>query len=188
MQELTYPGYSDNADISVINDNFSKIAEAVETLEEHAANTDNPHDVTAADVGLGNVDNVKQATKAEFNQHVSDKTLHTKMVFGTYTGTGEQERTINIGFTPTAVEIYSKDGKQGYWCSAAGRDEIYGGLAMTGFPCIARIPNNNTVFEIVSGGFKVYAGSGLSATIRANLLNYVYYFKAYSGTNIMVIE
>lgn len=41
--------------------------------DAHANRTDNPHGVTKEQVGLGNVDNVKQATKAEFDAHVSNK-------------------------------------------------------------------------------------------------------------------
>lgn len=43
-------------------------------LNEHIAETENPHKVTKAQVGLGNVDNVKQATKTEFDIHTADKT------------------------------------------------------------------------------------------------------------------
>ena len=42
-------------------------------LNEHIAETENPHKVTKAQVGLGNVDNSKQATKKEFDTHTSDK-------------------------------------------------------------------------------------------------------------------
>lgn len=43
-------------------------------LNEHIAETENPHKVTKAQVGLSNVDNVKQATKTEFDIHTADKT------------------------------------------------------------------------------------------------------------------
>lgn len=43
-------------------------------LNEHIANDRNPHNVTKAQVGLSNVDNVKQATKTEFDIHTADKT------------------------------------------------------------------------------------------------------------------
>lgn len=41
-------------------------------LASHLVNTNNPHKVTAAQVGLDKVDNVKQASKAEFDSHTSD--------------------------------------------------------------------------------------------------------------------
>ena len=62
MNDLTYPGYSDNADISVINENFETVAAAVAAAEEHAASKNNPHEVTKEQVGLGNVTNESKAT------------------------------------------------------------------------------------------------------------------------------
>ncbi|WP_367378095.1 hypothetical protein [Enterococcus gilvus] len=42
-------------------------------LDEHDKNTTNPHKVTKAQVGLGNVANVEQASKTEFTSHSSNK-------------------------------------------------------------------------------------------------------------------
>ena len=39
----------------------------------HFLNKENPHSVTAEQVGLGNVDNVKQATRTEFYYHTGNK-------------------------------------------------------------------------------------------------------------------
>nr|MDH3163244.1 BppU family phage baseplate upper protein [Bacillus licheniformis] len=47
-------------------------ADAKAYTDEHATKTDNPHKVTKAQVGLANVDNVKQASKTEFDSHVND--------------------------------------------------------------------------------------------------------------------
>lgn len=41
------------------------------TLTSHTTNVSNPHTVTKTQVGLGNVDNVQQATKSEFNEFVA---------------------------------------------------------------------------------------------------------------------
>lgn len=51
---LAKPSGSDSADIGVINDNMDKLDAA---LAAHAARNDNPHSVTKAQVGLGNVEN-----------------------------------------------------------------------------------------------------------------------------------
>ncbi|WP_047474189.1 pyocin knob domain-containing protein [Bacillus siamensis] len=45
-------------------------------LAEHANDQSNPHKVTAEQVGLGNVDNVKQATKNDFDNHLNDTNVH----------------------------------------------------------------------------------------------------------------
>lgn len=44
--------------------------------DQHAENKENPHNVTKAQVGLENVDNVKQAAKQDFDTHVSDDVRH----------------------------------------------------------------------------------------------------------------
>lgn len=56
-------------------------ADAAETnakayTDQHAAKTDNPHKVTKAQVGLTNVDNVKQAAKTDFDAHTADNNRH----------------------------------------------------------------------------------------------------------------
>lgn len=43
---------------------FGKIKKAISSLISHIANTSNPHSVTAAQVGLGNVDNTADANKS----------------------------------------------------------------------------------------------------------------------------
>ncbi|WP_277539471.1 hypothetical protein [Bacillus sp. 159] len=45
-------------------------------LAEHTNDQSNPHKVTAEQVGLGNLDNVKQATKNDFDIHVNDTDIH----------------------------------------------------------------------------------------------------------------
>ena len=42
----------------------------------HTTNKNNPHQVTKSQVGLSNVDNVKQASKAEFDAHAGDNNRH----------------------------------------------------------------------------------------------------------------
>lgn len=42
----------------------------------HTTNKNNPHEVTKAQIGLSNVDNVKQASKAEFDAHAGDNNRH----------------------------------------------------------------------------------------------------------------
>ncbi|CAI6291879.1 phage baseplate upper protein [Bacillus subtilis] len=52
-------------------------ADAVQSnLDTHTSDKSNPHGVTKSQVGLGNVDNVQQASKQDFDLHVSDATKH----------------------------------------------------------------------------------------------------------------
>ena len=75
-----------------------------------------------------------------------------KVVTGTYTGDGNTTRTIDLGFTPKAVVVYTNNGIQ----LAASGGWMYGGLALQGYPCIRDM--NSTIYngiEIVTGGFNV---------------------------------
>lgn len=55
-----------------INDNGTNIQTVADNLAAHEADNANPHNVTKGQVGLGNVDNVKQASKTEFDNHVGN--------------------------------------------------------------------------------------------------------------------
>lgn len=45
----------------------------VAEFDEHKDNKSNPHNVTKEQIGLGNVDNVKQVSQIEFLQHINNK-------------------------------------------------------------------------------------------------------------------
>ena len=51
-------------------------AEAKAYTDVHADKIDNPHKVTKAQVGLSNLDNVKQAAKTDFDAHTADNVRH----------------------------------------------------------------------------------------------------------------
>lgn len=61
------------AEAGTSNSKYMTPLRTKQAIDIHATRTDNPHGVTKAQVGLGNVDNVKQASKAEFDAHVADK-------------------------------------------------------------------------------------------------------------------
>ncbi|WP_346997135.1 hypothetical protein HUS59_11100 [Bacillus velezensis] len=45
-------------------------------LKVHIQNAENPHHITKKQVGLGNVDNIQQASKSEFDKHSKDSDIH----------------------------------------------------------------------------------------------------------------
>ncbi|WP_260564541.1 hypothetical protein [Bacillus pumilus] len=49
-------------------------------IAAHSNAKNNPHAVTKSQVGLDNVENIKQASKIDFDNHVGDKKLHTSEV------------------------------------------------------------------------------------------------------------
>ncbi|UIN45055.1 hypothetical protein M8181_14990 [Bacillus licheniformis] len=71
------------------------IKEAHTDLAAHKNDLNNPHGTTKAQIGLGNVENVQQASKAEFNRHVGDETIHI---------TAEERAEWNAKETPSAAQ------------------------------------------------------------------------------------
>lgn len=150
----------------------------------------------------------ERVTLEEYNAHKSDEGIHhthgnkeildgitseqkgkwddkSDVVFGVYTGNGESERTIDLGFTPRAVAVYRKDG----WQSAGriGNSTDYsGGLALEGYDIVAY---DSPVLSVCENGFKVY-GKTISSVeyILSNKDGETYYFIAYKNGGIMVIE
>ena len=54
----------------------AKAEKVGQDLTTHKGDKSNPHGVTKDQVGLGNVDNVKQASKVEFDSHVGNTGIH----------------------------------------------------------------------------------------------------------------
>lgn len=63
-------------EISKVSLGTTETSKLRKDINAHVADKSNPHDVTKAQLGLGNVDNVKQASKADFNLHKDDMTAH----------------------------------------------------------------------------------------------------------------
>ena len=78
-------GLMSSADKSKLN-GVSAGATTDATANAHIAKKDNPHSVTKAQVGLGSVSNVLQASKAEFDSHVGDATHVTSTEKATWNG------------------------------------------------------------------------------------------------------
>jgi len=78
------PELTDDPDPRDFNENFDVIDEQMKENEDksnenetelsnHINDKNNPHDTDKEKIGLGNVDNVQQATKREFDNHVANK-------------------------------------------------------------------------------------------------------------------
>lgn len=128
-------------DITVINPNWDKIDQTLKALQDainsgatdeelsllrqdlaaHLADKLNPHGVTKSQVGLGNVDNIKQIPATEKGAANGVATLGEdqkipvgqfpelsvlgagKTASGSYVGDGKNNRFIDVGFTPSMV-------------------------------------------------------------------------------------
>ncbi|WP_080875539.1 hypothetical protein [Oceanobacillus timonensis] len=60
----------------VANEVYQKLESDNPGLLEHVGRKDNPHQVTAEQIGLDNVTNVQQAPKTDFDNHVSNNDAH----------------------------------------------------------------------------------------------------------------
>lgn len=120
------------------------------------------------------------------------ETQKCEVVFGTYTGDGTEERLIDLGFEPVAVEVYDSGGYQGDYDNFSYT--IRGGLALKDVPCF--IECDGVIVNAVSiaqNGFtvcnKVLNGKGAGASdyyAYTNTSNKKYYFKAYKNGEILV--
>lgn len=72
-----------------------QLNEAASTQNAHASRTDNPHSVTSEQVGLGNVLNVQQASKVEFEAHRTD-TANPHSVTKSQVGLGNADNTSDV--------------------------------------------------------------------------------------------
>jgi hypothetical protein len=73
LKELQDNGYTKEE----VEQVASALANAVQAnLTSHLNDKNNPHGVTKAQVGLGNVDNVQQAAKTDFDAHNNDNVRH----------------------------------------------------------------------------------------------------------------
>ena len=127
-----------------------------------------------------------EKTDAELEDRVealeTTGTLKSEVIFGTYTGDGTENRTINLGFTPAAVEVYRSTGEQ---YATVGSSGYFGGLAINGYPCGG---STNKSVEVVTNGFKVSDGPyGSSIYPRSNQDGLVYYFIAYKNGQIVEV-
>ena len=191
----------DNADVVAV------LNSSITAINNHKADKANPHGVTAEQIGLGNVKNVEQASKEEFDALAVAKS---EVVFGTYNFTLDDstvttyrdaasniyyvEKFIDLGFTPAAVEVYAIDGRQNSYVNKEGTGvyDTYGGFAAAGHPCTAEVYYNASyyqkvkVIEIAENGFYIRDGYKYDGTeIKSYLLRGEHYFKAYKNGKII---
>lgn len=108
-------------------------------LTDHTGNRNNPHGVTKAQVGLGNVVNVEQASKSEFNSHSQNSTIHVSSV--------DKNRWNNAQLTKLTNDNGSAKTAIGNWDSYV-ESGMYTGAGLTNSPKGSRSPLYVTVTKI----------------------------------------
>lgn len=108
-------------------------------LTDHAGNRNNPHGVTKAQVGLGNVVNIEQASKSEFNSHSQNSTIHVSSV--------DKNRWNNAQLTKLTNDNGSAKAATGNWDNYV-ESGMYTGAGLTNSPKGSRSPLYVTVTKI----------------------------------------
>ena len=108
-------------------------------LTDHTGNRNNPHGVTKAQVGLGNVANVEQASKSEFNSHSQNSTIHVSSV--------DKNRWNNAQLIKLTNDNGSAKTAVGNWDSYV-ESGMYTGAGLTNSPKGSRSPLYVTVTKI----------------------------------------
>ena len=108
-------------------------------LTDHAGNRNNPHGVTKTQVGLGNVINVEQASKSEFNSHSQNSTIHVSSV--------DKNRWNNAQLTKLTNDNGSAKTATGNWDNYV-ESGMYTGAGLTNSPKGSRSPLYVTVTKI----------------------------------------
>ena len=144
-----------------VRDRFAAIESAAASEASTRASADSAEASarTTADINLQN----------QINTHTTQIAGKCQVAYGEYTGDGAASRTINLGFTPTAVIL----------CQVSGEfsdANIYsGGIAVTGHPATTR--SGYPTIQIVDGGFQVFYFSGESS--YTNIEGTVYHYIAF---------
>ena len=108
-------------------------------LTDHTGNRNNPHGVTKTQVGLGNVVNVEQASKQEFNSHSQNSTIHVSSV--------DKNRWNNAQLTKLTNDNGSAKTATGNWDSYV-ESGMYTGAGLTNSPKGSHSPLYVTVTKI----------------------------------------
>ena len=108
-------------------------------LTDHTGNKNNPHGVTKAQIGLGNVVNVEQASKSEFNSHSQNSAIHVSSV--------DKNRWNNAQLTKLTNDNGSAKTATGSWDNYV-ESGMYTGAGLTNSPKGSRSPLYVTVTKI----------------------------------------
>ena len=115
------------------------------------------------------LEKIDQALKEIF-ETASSKAL---AVTGTYAGDDTMERTIDLGFQPKALYLYTWGGFTSTYNS--GTHAVYGGLALPEHPIVDFGSSNAPIVEICSTGFQLHCDGSYH---RVNESDYFYYYIA----------
>lgn len=153
--------------------------------------------VIGADQQIATVNNTISTVQANLQSQINQKQdvstainqgnlkNYVNIASGWYTGNGEANRTINLGFTPTCVIIFPYNGIifGGYPTYSPRQVATYGGMAVTGQKASANHRGSlATLIEIITNGFTVHylinGGERDADSAYTNSSNVAYFYLA----------
>lgn len=169
---LKKPGYDDFGDIADINGNFDIIDTALQeaktagataqtNLDTHTADKSNPHSVTKAQLGLGNVDNTSDVNKPVSTAQQAAITAVEKKIIGKSLA-GEGFPLTYGGDVVTAeegAEIFNDYSTPGWYTSTDGEAQLSSGNIATG-----KYSHSEGSANIASGTHSHAEGYGTAAS------------------------
>ena len=108
-------------------------------------------------------------------------TANDPVVKGRYSGDGEESQFIDLGFTPSIVEVYAANGLQNMTVGDQGIGHYFGGLAISDYPCQANMfATLVPIVSITPNGFEVFYKTGgiNDPVVCSNRSGFTYYYIA----------
>lgn len=149
--------------------NGSELYALAADFDSHTGNTNNPHNVTLAQVG--------GASSADFSAHLAANNPHNitpakigaaTVSYGNYTGNGSSVQTVNLGFTPKAVFVGATN------MPSNPSDGYYSAFIAYGENCFV---NSSKILVCTANGFEV--GYDAANKVFTNVNGQTYYYVAF---------
>ncbi|WP_259406014.1 pyocin knob domain-containing protein [Shouchella clausii] len=153
------------------------IKDAHTDINQHKADHNNPHRTTKSQVGLGNVDNVKQASKAEFDAHMNNKN-NPHGTTKTHVGLGNVDNVKQASKAEFDAFVNRRDNPHKVTTEQVN---VIGRLAVDA-PSTA-YPVGVSVFDITGSGWPTTHGTVMTVKINENRISQYYYDRADSVAN-----
>ena len=143
VEGIVVDTFGDTIDKEMLSDELAAELDAKATQTALTAET------TTRAAETGSLSSRMSAAEGTISSHTTQIAQKNELYCGTYTGDGEDSKTISLGFTPKAVLVV----RQGF---RFGEGEAV--LALQGHPAQSSDAAVDRICEVVSGGFKVYDG------------------------------
>lgn len=167
---------------------FGKIKLAISKLIEHLNNRNNPHNITASQVGAaakshthnaqdinsGTLSTLRGGTGMQIQENFESFIQDTVYMVGAYRGDSTQDRLIDVGFTPKAVLLLTCTGS-GCWFATPFWNSITADAQEEGEAYLGHWDNSKCILGIAENGFRVNCnpGNGIFSNIQGSFYQFI---------------